>query len=155
MWTGPRTLDTLPDFIAKGHFGFFTIVSVADLGSTVLPTLRTRLGQRSKNNASPTLIYVAGAALRVADVVSRAFTRVVVQTLTEFQTRVLKTRTLRGDRGGEIAKLFARHIKLEEHITYLKRTKVGAAVGTSGRLGKLLETGLSSFKTPEFWLTGI
>jgi len=106
MWTGPRTLDTLPDFIAK-----------------VLPTLRTRLGQRSKNNASPTLIYVAGAALRVADV-----------------TRVLKTRTLRGDRGGEIAKLFARHIKLEEHITYLKRTKISAAVGTSGRLGKLLET---------------
>jgi len=104
-WTGPRTLDTLPDFIAK-----------------VLPTLRTRLGQRSKSNASPTLIYVAGAALRVADV-----------------TRVLKTRTLRGDRGGEIAKLFARHIKLEEHVTYLKRTKVGAAVGTSGRLGKLLE----------------
>jgi len=115
---------------------------IADLWLTVLPTLRTRLGQRSKNNASPTLIYVAGAALRVADVVSRAFTRVAVQGLTVVQTRVLKTRTLRGDRGGEIAKLFARHIKLEEHVTYLKRTKIGAAVGTSGRLGKLLEIGL-------------
>lgn len=57
------------------------------------------------------------------------------------QTRVLKTRTLRGDRGGEIAKLFARHIKLDEHVTYLKRTKIGAAVGTSGRLGKLFENG--------------
>jgi len=68
------------------------------------------------------MIYIAGAALRVADV-----------------TRVLKTRKLRGDKGGEIAKLFARHIKVEEHTTYLRRTKVGAAVGTSGRLGKLLE----------------
>jgi len=68
---------------------------------------------------------VTGAALRVADV-----------------TRVLKDKRLRGEKGGEVAKLFAKHFKLEEHITYLKRTKVGAAVGTPGRIGKLLcETG--------------
>lgn len=64
---------------------------------------------------------MAGAALRVADV-----------------TRVLKDRRLRGEKGGEIAKLFAKHIKLEEHVAYLKRTKIAAAVGTPGRLGKLL-----------------
>lgn len=40
------------------------------LGLSVLPTLRVRLGQRPKNNGSPTLVYVAGAALRVADIVS-------------------------------------------------------------------------------------
>jgi protein CMS1 len=54
-------------------------------------------------------------------------------------TRVLRKH--RGSKGGEIAKLFARHFKLQEHIAYLKRTKVGVAVGTPGRLGQLLETG--------------
>ncbi len=38
-----------------------------------------------------------------------------------------------------MAKLFAKHFKLEEHVTYLKRTKIGAAVGTPGRLGKTAE----------------
>ena len=91
----------------------------------VIPTLRTRLAQRPKSNGAPTLIFVAGAALRVADV-----------------TRILKDKRLRGDKGGEIAKLFAKHIKLEEHVAYLKRTKIAAAAGTPGRLGKLLENGM-------------
>ncbi len=65
-------------------------------------------------------------------------------------TRILKDKRLRGDKGGEVAKIFAKHFKLSEHVSYLKRTKVGAAVGTPGRIGKLLcETGtqtlLSSF----------
>jgi len=29
----------------------------------------------------------------------------------------------------------------QDHITYLRRTRIGAAVGTPGRLGKLLELG--------------
>ncbi|KAL6309128.1 U3-containing 90S pre-ribosomal complex subunit-domain containing protein [Sparassis latifolia] len=103
-WTGSRNLDQLVDFIAK-----------------MVPTLRTRLSQRPKFSGSPTLIFVAGAALRVADIV-----------------RVLKDKRLRGDKGGEIAKLFARHIKVEDQVAYLRRTKVAAAVGTPGRLGKLL-----------------
>lgn len=94
--------------------------------STVLPTLQTRLGQRSKSNGAPTLIFLAGAALRVADA-----------------TRVLKDKRLRGDKGCEVAKLFAKHFKLSDHVSYLKRTKVGAAVGTPGRVGKLLcDTGM-------------
>ncbi|RPD65914.1 hypothetical protein L227DRAFT_606074 [Lentinus tigrinus ALCF2SS1-6] len=104
MWTGSRNLDQLVDFITK-----------------MLPTLRTRMGQRSKHNGAPTLLFVAGAALRVADV-----------------TRVLKDKRLRGEKGGDVAKLFAKHIKIEEHVGYLKRTKIAAAVGTPGRLGKLL-----------------
>jgi len=68
---------------------------------------------------------VTGAALRVADVAS-----------------VLKDRRLRGEKGGEVAKLFARHFKVADHVAFLRRTKVGAAVGTPGRIGKLLcETG--------------
>ncbi|OSD02859.1 hypothetical protein PYCCODRAFT_1366981 [Trametes coccinea BRFM310] len=104
MWTGPRSLDQLVDFIVK-----------------VLPKLHTRLSQRPKSNGAPTLLYVAGAALRVADV-----------------TRVLRDKRLRGEKGGDVAKLFAKHFKLEEHVAYLKRTKIAAAVGTPGRLGKLL-----------------
>ncbi|KAI0781151.1 U3-containing 90S pre-ribosomal complex subunit-domain containing protein [Trametes elegans] len=103
-WAGSRSLDQLVDFIIK-----------------VVPKLHTRLSQKPKSNGAPTLLYVAGAALRVADV-----------------TRVLRDRRLRGEKGGDIAKLFAKHFKLEEHVAYLKRTKIAAAVGTPGRLGKLL-----------------
>ena len=60
-------------------------------------------------------------------------------------TRVLKNKKLQGNKGGDVAKLFAKHFKLAQHVTYLKRTKVGTAVGTPGRLGKLLnETGNAS-----------
>ncbi|KAJ6623416.1 U3-containing 90S pre-ribosomal complex subunit-domain containing protein [Mycena sp. CBHHK59/15] len=104
IWTGPRTLDNLVDLIIK-----------------VLPSLRLRLSQRSKASGAPTLLFIAGAALRVVDV-----------------TRVLKDKKLRGEKGGEVAKLFAKHFKLAEHVTYLRRTKVGSAVGTPGRIGKLL-----------------
>ncbi|KAL0577246.1 Protein cms1 [Marasmius crinis-equi] len=107
-WTGPRTLDQLSPFILK-----------------VVPGLHTRLLMKSKANGAPTLIFVTGAALRVADV-----------------TRILKSKQLRGEKSGDVAKLFAKHFKLSEHVSYLKRTKIGAAVGTPGRLGKLLcETG--------------
>ncbi|KAH7930851.1 hypothetical protein BV22DRAFT_999642, partial [Leucogyrophana mollusca] len=104
LWTESRSLDQLVEFITK-----------------ILPMLHTRLSQRSKSAGAPTLLFVAGAALRVADV-----------------TRVLKDRRLRGDKGGDVAKLFAKHFKLEEHVSYLKRSKIGAAVGTPGRVGKLL-----------------
>ncbi|KAL5511818.1 CMS1 [Sanghuangporus vaninii] len=109
-WTAPRTLDQLPDFITK-----------------MVPTLKTRLAQKSRDNGAPTLLFISGAALRVADA-----------------TRVLKSKTLRGDKGGDVAKLFARHFKLEEHVAYLKRAKIGSAVGTSGRIGKLLCEGALS-----------
>ncbi|KAF5344055.1 hypothetical protein D9756_011523 [Leucocoprinus leucothites] len=82
-WTGARTLDQLVPFITK-----------------ILPTLHRRLGQSSKANGAPTLLFLAGAALRVADV-----------------TRVLKDKKLRGDKGGD--------------------NKIGTAVGTPGRVGKL------------------
>lgn len=101
---------------------------------TDFPQLLLRLSQKPRNNGAPTLIFIAGAALRVADV-----------------TRVL--RKFRGVKGGEIAKLFARHFKLQEHIAYLKRTKVGVAVGTPARLGQLLEAGLHIHTSRLMFLT--
>lgn len=71
---------------------------------------------------------MAGSALRVADA-----------------TRILKDKELRGEKGGEVAKLFAKHIKIDEHVTFLRRTKLSAAAGTPGRLGKLLERGAFCF----------
>ena len=53
-------------------------------------------------------------------------------------TRVLKNITLQGEKGAGVAKLFAKHFRLEEHVSYLKKTKIGTAVGTPGRVGKLL-----------------
>lgn len=87
----------------------------------MLPDLHTRLQQKSKSDGSPTLLFLVGAALRATDA-----------------ARVLKDKHLRGEKGGDVAKLFARHFKLEEHVQYLKRTKIGAAAGTPGRIGKLL-----------------
>jgi protein CMS1 len=86
-----------------------------------VPSLHRRLLQRTKSCGAPTLLFLTGAALRVANV-----------------TRVLKNKTLQGEKGGGVAKLFARHFKLEEHVKYLKANKIGSAVGTPGRVGKLL-----------------
>ncbi|KIY65043.1 hypothetical protein CYLTODRAFT_76772 [Cylindrobasidium torrendii FP15055 ss-10] len=103
-WTQARPHDELVDFIAQ-----------------CAPSLQKRLGQKSKSNGAPTLLFITPAANRATDV-----------------ARVLKTKALRGEKGGEVAKLFARHFKLHEHASYLLKTKVGAAVGTPGRVGKLL-----------------
>ncbi|KAH9998966.1 U3-containing 90S pre-ribosomal complex subunit-domain containing protein [Russula vinacea] len=103
-WTGSRNLDTLVDFIVQA-----------------VPLLHARLLQKTKSSGAPTLLFLTGAALRVADV-----------------TRVLKNKTLQGEKGASVAKLFAKHIKLEEHVGLLKTTKIGTAVGTPGRVGKLL-----------------
>ncbi|KAF6764856.1 U3-containing 90S pre-ribosomal complex subunit-domain containing protein [Ephemerocybe angulata] len=102
-----------------------TLDNLTDFIMKALPTLHTRMGQRPKNNGAPTMLFITSAALRVADV-----------------TRILRDKRLRGEKGGEIAKLFAKHFKLSEHVDYLRRTKIGAAAGTPGRIGKLLtETG--------------
>jgi protein CMS1 len=108
--------------------------------------LRTRLGQRPKNNGAPTLLFISSAALRVTDVARR-----------------LKARQLRGEKawcacaqctrslltlvpqGGDVAKLFAKHFKVEDHVRYLKTTKLSAAAGTPDRIGKLLELGMRAF----------
>ena len=100
--------------------GFLNIYSFAP----ALPTLKVRLAQRPAQKGAPTALIITSAALRAADL-----------------ARVL--RDMKGTKGGDVAKLFAKHFKLEEHAEYLRRTLVGAGVGTPGRLGRLLsETGV-------------
>ncbi|KAF5324946.1 hypothetical protein D9611_004355 [Ephemerocybe angulata] len=90
-----------------------TLDNLTEFIMKALPTLHTRMGQRPKNNGAPTMLFITSAALRVADV-----------------TRILRDKRLRGEKGGEIAKLFAKHFKLSEHVDYLRRTKIGAAAGS-------------------------
>ena len=40
----------------------------------------------------------------------------------------------------EVAKLFAKHFKLSEHIKYVQSTAIHIAIGTPGRIKALVET---------------
>ena len=131
----------------KWAASFFVSIGLAEFRLLLLqvtPTLKARLRMASKNFGSPTVLFIASGAMRVADA-----------------TRIFKSKFLRQEKGGDAAKLFARHFKLEEHMAYLKRAKIGSgwsilvhipvtasnwtlvsnffsAVGTPGRIGKLL-----------------
>ncbi|CEL52472.1 Protein CMSS1 OS=Danio rerio GN=cmss1 PE=2 SV=1 [Rhizoctonia solani AG-1 IB] len=93
--------------------------SLSEFITSTCPTLASRIAQRPKHHAAPTAIVLAGAALRVADL-----------------TRAI--RPLKGESGGEIAKLFAKHFKLKDHVAHLAKTRVGVAVGTPARISQLL-----------------
>ncbi|QRV86722.1 U3 containing 90S pre-ribosomal complex subunit [Ceratobasidium sp. AG-Ba] len=96
-----------------------THATLSDFISATCPNLAARIAQRPKHHGAPTAIVIAGAALRVADL-----------------TRAL--RPLKGESGGDIAKLFAKHFKLKDHMAYLAKTRIGVAVGTPARLSQLL-----------------
>ncbi|KAI5479298.1 DEAD/DEAH box type DNA/RNA helicase [Pseudohyphozyma bogoriensis] len=85
---------------------------------SAVPTLPSTLAKPPKKPGSPRVIVVAGAALRVADLCR--------------EVKTYKTKEI------DVAKLFAKHFKLQEHVEYLNKTKVGVAVGTPNRIGKLL-----------------
>ncbi|KAI5867443.1 U3-containing 90S pre-ribosomal complex subunit-domain containing protein [Durotheca rogersii] len=78
-----------------------------------------RLCEAPKQNGSPHTIVVTSAGLRAAD---------IVRSVRKYQT---KTNT--------IAKLFAKHIKLEESVQFLEKHRTGIAVGTPVRLSDLVE----------------
>ncbi|KAK4058864.1 Protein cms1 [Microbotryomycetes sp. JL221] len=83
-----------------------------------LPTMPSTLAKVPKAEGAPRILVIAGAALRVADLCREA--------------KPFKTKEI------DVGKLFAKHFKLSEHVEYLKSTKLGIAVGTPNRIGKLL-----------------
>ncbi|KAH8882724.1 hypothetical protein GQ53DRAFT_700608 [Thozetella sp. PMI_491] len=83
-----------------------------------------KLGEAPKKKGTPHTIIVAGAGLRAAN---------VVRAVRKFQKK-----------GNAVAKLFAKHIKLEEAVTFLNSNRTGIAVGTPARLIDLLENGALS-----------
>ena len=67
QWTESRSLNYLVDFIVKGTFPYTPFLQNHQLPA-MLPVLHKRLSQQPKSASAPNLLYVAGAALRVADV---------------------------------------------------------------------------------------
>lgn len=81
----------------------------------------TKLWSASKKNGAPHTIIVTAAGLRAAH---------IAREMRKFQTKDAK-----------VAKLFAKHIKLQDSIDFLKSTRTGIAVGTPQRLKALMDDG--------------
>ncbi|TAQ83497.1 hypothetical protein B7494_g8186 [Chlorociboria aeruginascens] len=81
----------------------------------------TKLWSASKKNGAPHTIIVTAAGLRAAD---------LARALRPFQAK-----------GNIVAKLFAKHIKIEDSIKFLQSTRTGIAVGTPARLKDLMDNG--------------
>jgi len=80
-----------------------------------------RLSEAPKAKGSPHTIVVTGAGLRAAD---------IVRSLRKYQSK-----------NNTVAKLFAKHIKLQESVEFLTTHRTGVAVGTPKRLTDLVENG--------------
>ncbi|KAH6628550.1 U3-containing 90S pre-ribosomal complex subunit-domain containing protein [Chaetomium tenue] len=78
-----------------------------------------KLDRAPKKNGSPHTLIVAGAGLRAAD---------LVRAVRKFQKK-----------DNSVAKLFAKHFKLEEQVSFLQKSRTGIAVGTPQRLIDLIE----------------
>ncbi|MCJ1358807.1 MAG: hypothetical protein MMC33_008807 [Icmadophila ericetorum] len=76
---------------------------------------------------APHTLIITSAGLRAAD---------VVRTLRPFQTE-----------NATVAKLFAKHIKLKDAVSYVQKTKISIGVGTPSRIIDLLESGALSSKS--------
>ncbi|KAH8171647.1 u3-containing 90S pre-ribosomal complex subunit domain-containing protein [Sarocladium implicatum] len=80
-----------------------------------------RLSRASKKHGKPHTLIVAGAGLRAAN---------LVRAVRKFQSKE-----------NAVAKLFAKHIKVEEQVKFLSGHRTGIGVGTPARLTDLLENG--------------
>ncbi|KAF4449547.1 Protein cms1 [Fusarium austroafricanum] len=82
------------------------------------------LKKAPKKKGAPHTLIVAGAGLRAAD---------VVRSMRKFQSK-----------DNSIAKLFAKHMKVEEQVKFLQNHKTGICVGTPARLMELIDNGALS-----------
>ncbi|KAF5970186.1 protein cms1 [Fusarium bulbicola] len=79
------------------------------------------LKKAPKKTGSPHTLIVAGAGLRAAD---------IVRSMRKFQSKE-----------NSVAKLFAKHMKVEEQVKFLQKHKTGICVGTPARLMDLIDNG--------------
>ncbi|KAM4064997.1 u3-containing 90S pre-ribosomal complex subunit [Hirsutella rhossiliensis] len=82
------------------------------------------LKKAPKKNGSPHTLIVAGAGLRAAD---------IVRAVRKFSSK-----------DNAVAKLFAKHIKVDEQVAFLTSRKTGIGVGTPARLMELMDNGALS-----------
>ncbi|KAK4248832.1 U3-containing 90S pre-ribosomal complex subunit-domain containing protein [Corynascus novoguineensis] len=85
-----------------------------------------KLDEAPRKLGSPHTIIVAGAGLRAAD---------LVRAVRKFQKK-----------GNTVAKLFAKHFKVEDQVAFLQKSRTGIAVGTPQRLIDLIENGALSIE---------
>ncbi|PPJ55959.1 hypothetical protein CBER1_03593 [Cercospora berteroae] len=112
-----RVTDKLPDFLQ--HFAVRKSGKKGSKGDGV--------SWSPKEKGSPHTLVVTGAGLRAAD---------LTRALRKFQTKDAK-----------VAKLFAKHIKIEEAVQQLKKDRINIGVGTPQRIMDLLDDGaLSAIK---------
>ncbi|KAK7419393.1 Protein cms1 [Neonectria magnoliae] len=78
----------------------------------------------SKKKGAPHTLVVAGAGLRAADI-----------------ARVVR---IFSNKDTTVAKLFAKHMKVEEQVKFLNNHKIGIGVGTPSRLMELIDNGALS-----------
>ncbi|RGP71101.1 DNA rna dead deah box type [Fusarium longipes] len=79
------------------------------------------LKKSAKKKGAPHTLIVAGAGLRAAD---------IVRSMRKFQSKE-----------NSIAKLFAKHMKVEEQVQFLQNHRTGICVGTPARLMDLIDNG--------------
>ncbi|OAA60017.1 Protein kinase-like domain protein [Cordyceps fumosorosea ARSEF 2679] len=84
------------------------------------------LGKASKKLGTPHSIIVTGAGLRAAD---------IVRAVRKFASKEIA-----------VAKLFAKHMKVDEQVAFLKKTRVSITVGTPARLSELIDNGALSLE---------
>ncbi|KAF5026208.1 hypothetical protein F66182_1705 [Fusarium sp. NRRL 66182] len=82
------------------------------------------LKKASKKKGAPHTLIVAGAGLRAAD---------IVRSMRKFQNK-----------DNSVAKLFAKHMKVDEQVKFLQNHKTGIGVGTPARLTELIDNGTLS-----------
>ncbi|RYP50722.1 hypothetical protein DL769_010912 [Monosporascus sp. CRB-8-3] len=109
----------MSDHIVQKTSRFGTDLSPVELSDLYISQNPERLGEAPKKNGSPHTIIVTGAGLRAAD---------LVRSVRKYQKK-----------GNAIAKLFAKHIKIEESVQFLQSHRTGMAVGTPKRLNDLVE----------------
>lgn len=100
----------------------------------------TKLWSASKKNGAPHTIIVAVAGIRAADLARymkhfRAFE--------DFQLTCSRVVRKFHTKDAKVAKLFGKHIKMQDAIKFLKSTRTGIAVGTPARIKDLLDDGSS------------
>ncbi|KAM0381733.1 hypothetical protein ACHAPY_004894 [Fusarium culmorum] len=121
-WQEPRTLDKFPSFLES---------------VTENPEL---LYKSAKKKGSPHTLIVTGAGLRAADIVRYVDAHALEVKPLTFDRSMRKFQ----NKDNAIAKLFAKHFKIEEQVKFLGEHRTGISVGTPARLMDLMDNGALS-----------
>ncbi|RUS22676.1 hypothetical protein BC937DRAFT_87875 [Endogone sp. FLAS-F59071] len=110
-FSSPHTLENLASF--NKQYNFIRFVGVSSYKAKLL-----KKPANESQKGMPVVLVLTSSAIRAVD---------LIRAVSEFQKQT------------KVAKLFAKHLKMEEQVVFLKNTLVNVAVGTPSRILKLLE----------------